>query len=234
MADRFTLNLGNGINRATLVNDFIDNRLLIQSGAQADSITTDRVFADIIDIETAAGVDTVQLLNHTQSNELIVETGADADTVKFEQYGPFGGTVSVDTQDGDDQIIANNSLFNSNVDFVTGLGNDQVSILNSDIAGHLRVETASGDDIVDLTDVQLATNRDVTILTGDDEDIVRLNNVVADELFADLGRDRDDFRLRDSTFRIATIDGGENTDRFFDLLGNHITNLSVVNFEQFF
>ncbi len=85
-----------------------------------------------------------------------------------------------------------------------------------------------------MTKLTLSSEKDITILTGDDDDIVRFNQVIADELFADLGKDRDEFRLRDTTLRVANINGGNNTDKFFDLLGNHITNLNVVDFEQLF
>ncbi|MFO0925230.1 MAG: hypothetical protein U0905_22440 [Pirellulales bacterium] len=234
LANNFNLNLGAGADSTKIEFSNIDNLLDIQASTEADSITLNHAFSDRIRIDSGAGKDSVLLKNQTQSNDLRVNTGADADTVEFNEYGPFGGTVSVDTADGDDIVRVKNSFINNNAEFKTGSGNDQVLFETVQVAGNLRIETANGKDTIDLTKLTLSSEKDITILTGDDDDIVRFNQVIADELFADLGKDRDEFRLRDTTLRVANINGGNNTDKFFDLLGNHITTLNVVDFEQLF
>lgn len=86
--------------------------------------------------------------------------------------------------------------------------------------------TDTGADAVVMTDVA-APGKNITINTGDNADLVTLNRVSADRLFASLGGGGDRIDLLDCVFRTTSIDGGAGGDDFFDLGGNQLGVLTL-------
>ncbi len=208
----------------------------IQAGSEADLVTLDSVGTLELSVDTAAGDDVVTMRKTFFTNDIGIDTGADNDTVKFENAVIFGELV-VDTDEGDDNVVAEGMETNNDVTIRTGIGNDSVLLTDVGVPGggfgsplNMLIETSDGDDLVDLTRVNLF--EDLRINTGSQQDLVRLAEVEADRLFANLGTNQDEFRIRDSDFSVAVIDGGDNFDKFFDLLGNDIDALTLNNFES--
>lgn len=198
------------------------------SGADADKVKVQAVIAKAVNVDTAAGADHVTLAGGLQTVSASVKTGADGDSVEF-QAASIHTALTIDTADGVDSVVALDTTFDKALTIKTGLGNDVAELNRVTTLRDINIDTDKGDDVVTLVDVNAASRR-IDINTGDDRDKVSLTRVVADQLFAKLGNNDDEIRIRDSKFRVTNLDGEGGFDKFFDLGGNDFGLLTLNGF----
>jgi hypothetical protein len=219
---------GNGDDTVELFISTSSGVVDLLTGNNNDVVKVQASIANKFNIDTSSGDDKVELSGSIDAAETNVNTGSENDQVDVIN-GNIRSRLNVDTADGTDRLRVIDSTLKERVDFKTGLGNDIVELNRVAALNRINIDTAAGDDTVDLVDLN-AAGKIIDLKTGDNRDKVSLNRVVADQFLADLGSGDDELRIRNSKFRVTTLNGGANTDKFFDLLGNDFGLLTVISF----
>lgn len=200
----------------------------ILTGANNDQVTLQATIANAVTLDTAAGEDKVIFKGGLKANTASIKTGSENDRVEFD-FATMQNALTVDTADGIDTVVATDTTFEKAFTLKTGLGDDVVELNRSTALKSMNIDTDKGNDTLTLIDVKAIGQR-IDINTRDGEDKVSLTRVVADQLFAKLGSQRDELRIRDSKFRVTNLDGEADNDTFFDLLGNDFGLLTLTSF----
>lgn len=198
------INLGGGNDRLILGNGSSDdnfivpNDLSIDMGGGADVVTVDRISVrDDATILTGDGNDSVSFKGSVGADKN-VDNGAN--------------DLTIDTGARPDNVLVQDTFVRRNLSINTGNDNysDVVDIYFTSIGNNTAITTGDGGDIVDIADSSFA--KTLTIKTGSGNDSVSLNRSHADELLADLGAGTDVLKLKDTSGRIAKLNGGTEAD----------------------
>jgi hypothetical protein len=227
-SDSIKVDTGSGDDRVEFFLGGSTGNIDILTGNNKDSVKLQALQASNINVDTAGGDDSVDLAGGIVAAALNIKTGTENDSVNFNAAN-IRSVLSLDTADGNDRIKAIDTTFEKLFDLKTGSGNDVVELNRTKALRRVSIDTAAGDDTVDLIDV-IANGQVIDIKTGDNQDKVSLIRVVADQLLANLGNGNDELRIKNSTFKITKLDGGANSDAFFDLLGNNLGALTLESF----
>lgn len=244
---------------ATLAENSIGDQLLLNMSTGDDTTSMTRLNVGrvtVIDPIADTGT-TVTLTNvHvTRDIDLYLSINADTVQIKGEDTGANAFTaenVNLHTGDGDDLVTVENANVGSLVVY-TGEGNEGdgfygVQLLNINAQHDLLVDTAGGLDNVLLQAiiagsltantgtgsggliVQNTTAVDAVFSTGSDGDAMGLYDSSFEELSAELAAGDDAMYLSNvSSSTSATIDGGDDTNSYFDLGGLSLTGLTRVS-----
>lgn len=228
VSDSIKVDTGAGDDQVEFFLGGSNGNIEILTGANKDTVKLQALQAQNISVDTSSGDDTVDLAGGIVATAANIKTGTENDTVNF-NAATVRTNLNLDTADGIDKIKAIDTTFEKLFDLRTGSGNDVIELNRVKALKKISIDTAAGDDIVDLLDLT-ANGQVIEINTGNDRDKVNLNRVVADQLIANLGSGNDELRIRNSTFKVTKLDGGANSDAFFDLLGNNLGLLTLASF----
>jgi len=178
--------LGDGTNSFTLTNATASGQLVVVGGAGDDTVDiSDSTLHDVV-IFTAAGDDTIDLSNLTL--QAAARTKAGTNEV-------LGGSLAIDTGDGDDSV----SLTSVNEDAAR-------------IKGLWSIRTGSGDDTVSLDSVE-THNRTKLVGGGGDDTFTTTDSTYTGATRIRGSSDNDQISIDTSTFnnRVFVSTGGGDT-----------------------
>ena len=194
--------------RATLGTN--NDRLLLGNGSSNDNF----IVPNDLFIDTKGGADVVTIDRIAVRDDATILTGDGNDSVRFK--GSVGAKkaddgandLTIDTGARPDNVVIQDSFVRRNLSVSTGKDSfaDVVDIYFTEIGNNTTITTAGGGDIVDIADTTF--DNDLTVNTGSGNDSVSLNRCEVDELFANLGLDIDGLKLKDTSGRRATLNGG--------------------------
>jgi hypothetical protein len=186
----------------------------IETGAGADTVSVDDVFARYLKVETGSDNDIVNVLD-ASAKEVKIETGRGNDTVNL-------GNTSLQS----DATVQAHEL-----KIETGGGNDIVQIQDAVLQTHeAKIETGSGDDTVTVQDLQAQGSFQAE--TGSGTDSV----AISDSLFAKLGveagsEDNDLVSILNTTALRTKLDGGRGLGDTLSIAGSSLGTTKTRGFE---
>jgi hypothetical protein len=92
------------------------------------------------------------------------------------------------------------------------LETDNVTITSSNLGGSLRLTTGDGNDQINLTSSVFKKGVEISMGLGNDTFDAQVLQAL-DRFFLDMGSGGDNASVRDSTFRWASLDGGEGINQ---------------------
>lgn len=162
--------------------------------------------------------------DYTVNGDLNVSLGGGNDSLTTLNYN--GGidvdAMNVDMGAGNDRVSLSGVHTDNNLEINTHSGNDQVTVSGSQIGDSrwddLKINTGSGTDHVTVNTTTIRDNLDITTYSDVntyERDVVDIDNVVMDDLFARLGNGNDNMVMDFSDFDDADIDLGNGSDYLF-------------------
>lgn len=196
----------------------------------------DAVILNDLQIDTAAGDDTVNLRRLSVRDDVTVTTGDGSDVVKVDSLNVGGQGVNSNQNDllidtsristsgvDQDQVTLFRTFVARNATITTGADNDTVvnddrplfvvgiptATPFTDVLGNLNINTGDGNDSVDLDLVRVGQDLTADLQDGNDQFVIR-RSLVIEELFVDGGDDNDTFTILDTVFGDLDLDDFEN------------------------
>ena len=223
--DRITLNDGNYKQNVTLVGGpGNDNAYIfgskINKNIQIDLGSTDEEEHDLLDIRRLSA-----------GNDLQVFVGAGSDYLTIINAA-IGRNVRVVGDKGPDVFSIGVSRVSGSMEIDMGypgfLETDDVTVFSSNVGGSLRVTTGDGIDRIALASSVFKKGIEISMGVGNDTFEAHLLQAL-DRFYLDMGSGGDNVSVRDSTFRWASLDGGEGTNQL-SWSNSRAKSLKLLNF----
>jgi hypothetical protein len=170
----------------------------------------------------------------TLSRNLTIDMGDD-DNILRASAVTIGGSLSITQGIGDDELWLESRgtipgvRVSVDTSISAGEGDDEVR-LRQFSARNLNLSTLGGADDVKLLTVSVTQN--AIVASGDDYDNIVLDALSARQLKTDAGEGDDDVFVTGARVTSkATINGGAGDNIFYELGGNQIRSLVLLNFE---
>jgi hypothetical protein len=192
----------------------------------AQSVKT--LAANDVTIDLGEGTNAATLDNLVVAHNLTISGGNATDRLMLRGLvvgkGTNDGNVAINTRGGNDVVEIDNFFVRGTLDIDTGavFNSDVVRLNTGNVGRNVSIRTGDGGDVVIVSNV--GVNHDLILNTGGESDIVQLDRVNVDQLFAALGSGNDSLSITNSFGRRASLNGGAD----FDTLNAPGTQFTVV------